>query len=429
VAPWAVTGEAWRKRQTEADPQKWAKIGRNGCRATRHVHVSEIAPSVAAHTAGATLAQVGNLFELNPNSGGPLLEFNGSVVTKGRFPAGWTPVGTVQTGTGYEVAFSAPTGTPGQNQYVVWNTDSNGNFTGNATGVLPGATSASTLAGLEAALGNEDFAGLTPATPQQIGTPSPNGQLALVGNVYELNPSGGGLLLELGGSVVTAGSLGGWTPVGAEKTATGYEVAWNLVGSPGNDTYTVWNTDSNGNYTSSAVGLVSGQNFSLEDLNPVWGENVSGAPSLSEVLVTNPGAADLSHQTQNTTVNLGANGAFANNTGGLGGSSLTFNGTPFAITLGIGSHNFADIVEYTLAPGSGIETVANFGANPLNELNINLRGAPDSVLQMVNNGASSVSIFSSADPTHGIVLLGEQKANLHTTFTGGPLGQGHALIT
>ena len=84
----------------------------------------------------------GNLFELNPAGGGtgPLLEFNGSVVTSGQFgAAGWTPVGAVRTGDGYEVAFSAPNPSqPGQDQYVVWNTDSNGNQTGDATGILSG---------------------------------------------------------------------------------------------------------------------------------------------------------------------------------------------------------------------------------------------------------------------------------------------------
>ena len=47
-----------------------------------------------------TLAQVGNLFELNPAGGGtgPLLELNGSVVTAGQFPAGWTPVGAETDG-------------------------------------------------------------------------------------------------------------------------------------------------------------------------------------------------------------------------------------------------------------------------------------------------------------------------------------------
>ncbi len=316
---------------------------------------------------------------------------------------------------------------------MVWNTDSNGDFTSSATGVLP-ATSTSTLAGLEAAFGNEDFvAGLTPATPTPItinGTN--NGQLAELevvvgvsqtGDAYELGS--GGPLLEEGGVAITAGKLGGWQPIGAEQTPTGYEVVWSLFNNGvSQDTYTVWNTDSNGNYTSSAVGLVSGQNFNLEDLNVAFGENLNGAHSLSTLLATaNASQANADAQTGNTTINLGNNGAFAKNTDGLGGTNLSFSGTPFALTLG----TFADIIEYTLTPGSGIETVANFSAN--DELNINLRGAPNSDLLMVNNGASSVSIFSSADPTHGVVLLGEQSGNLKTVFTGGPAGQGHALIT
>ena len=44
-----------------------------------------------------------------------------------------------------------------------------------------------------------------------------------------------------------AGQFGGWAPIGAEKTATGYEVAWKMAGA---DQYTVWNTDNNGNYIS-----------------------------------------------------------------------------------------------------------------------------------------------------------------------------------
>ena len=282
--------------------------------------------------------------------------------------AGWTPVGAVQTGDGYEVAFwNNDVG--GSNQYVVWNTDSNGDFTSSATGVLP-ATSTSTLAGLEAAFGNEDFvAGLTPATPTPItinGTN--NGQLDAVGNLYELGS--GGPLLEEGGVAITAGSLGGWQPIGAKQTATGYEVVWSLFNNGvSQDTYTVWNTDSGGNYMSSALGLVSGQNFNLEDLNVSFGENLNGASSLSTKLATTTSTANSDAQTDNTTIVLGNNGASAKNTGGLGGSNLTFNGTPFAMTLGTGPSGtgpnpFADIVEYTLTPGSGIETITGFGANP-----------------------------------------------------------------
>ena len=67
---------------------------------------------------------------------GPLIELNGSAVTAGQFPAGWTPVGAVKTSSGYEVAWSIP----GANEFVVWNTDSNGDYTSNATGILSGTS-------------------------------------------------------------------------------------------------------------------------------------------------------------------------------------------------------------------------------------------------------------------------------------------------
>src|SRR5205814_8861777 len=52
-----------------------------------------------------------------------------------------------------------------------------------------------------------------------------------------------------------------WVPVGVEATATGYEVAFKLTGT---NTYTVWNTDSSGNYNSSAIGGVSGNSAAFE---------------------------------------------------------------------------------------------------------------------------------------------------------------------
>src|SRR5208283_1070590 len=64
------------------------------------------------------------------------------------------------------------------------------------------------------------------------------------------------------------------TPVGAEKTATGYEVAWSL----GSNEYIVWNTDANGDFTSAATGVVSGASYALEELELSFGENFPGAP-------------------------------------------------------------------------------------------------------------------------------------------------------
>ena len=77
--------------------------------------------------------------------------------------------------------------------------------------------------------------------------------LAELVNQYFLYAAGGtsGPELQLYGADVVAGTLGGWTPIGAVKTAGGYEVAFKL---PGTNLFTVWNTDSNGNYTSDTHG-------------------------------------------------------------------------------------------------------------------------------------------------------------------------------
>ena len=92
------------------------------------------------------------MFQLGGGTG-PLLELNGGVVTRGQFGTpGWTPVGAMQTGDEYEVAFKN-----NQNQFVVWNIDSNGNYISNATGIL--ASNSLELADVEAAFGDGKLAG------------------------------------------------------------------------------------------------------------------------------------------------------------------------------------------------------------------------------------------------------------------------------
>ena len=62
-------------------------------------------------------------------------------------------------------------------------------------------------------------------------------------------------------------------PIGAEQTATGYEVAWKVTGA---DQYTVWNTDSNGNYVSDTIGTVSGTSYALESLEASFQQDLNG---------------------------------------------------------------------------------------------------------------------------------------------------------
>ena len=79
-------------------------------------------------------------------------------------------------------------------------------------------------------------------------------------------------------------SLVRWAPIGTEQTASGYEVAWKM---PGADQYTVWNTDSNGNFVSElsamcrepAARLKSLETSFHQDLN---GDGVIGVPGNSD---------------------------------------------------------------------------------------------------------------------------------------------------
>jgi VCBS repeat-containing protein len=99
--------------------------------------------------------------------------------------------------------------------------------------------------------------------------------LVQVGSNYYLDniSSGTGPELKDGGTVVTAGELGSWVPIGAEQTASGYDVALAI---PGANEYTVWSTDSNGNYLSNLIPTVPGNNTALEALETTFHQDLNG---------------------------------------------------------------------------------------------------------------------------------------------------------
>ena len=88
-------------------------------------------------------------------------------------------------------------------------------------------------------------------------------QLTEVGDHFFLyDGSGSGPSLKYAGAEYVAGQFGAWTPIGAEQTASGYEVAWKVTGA---DQYTVWTTDSSGNYISQRRRrVVVGDQFCVE---------------------------------------------------------------------------------------------------------------------------------------------------------------------
>ena len=116
---------------------------------------------------------------------------------------------------------------------------------------------------------------------------------------------------------------------------------------------------------------------------------------------------------------------------GLTAPALSFIGAADQVTLG----SAASIFQYALQPTSGIETIANFQYG-LDQLDIDLLSAMTSMLQAHDttlNGVHAISLYSSADPTHGVVLTSGGTSNFttaadllanHVTFS-----NGHALVS
>jgi serralysin len=85
---------------------------------------------------------------------------------------------------------------------------------------------------------------------------------------------------------VGSGQFGPWTAISAEQTAGGYEVAWKVTGA---DQYTVWNTDSSGNFLSN-IGVVSGGSIALQSLEASFHQDLNSDGRIG--LLSSPGASE-----------------------------------------------------------------------------------------------------------------------------------------
>jgi serralysin len=231
---------------------------------------------VAIESYGSTsLTAVGTKYYLYDSGGtGPALKYGGVDVVAGQF-SGWSPLGAEQTATGYQVAWKNTNGT-----FAVWTTDSNGNYKTDP-GIVSGTSSTvmSAETTLQQDLNGDGTIGATLQPPPP--PPPPSGtviesygstSLTAVGTKYYLYDSGGtGPALKYGGADVVAGQFSGWSPLGAEQTATGYQVAWKNT----NGTFAVWTTDSSGNYKSDP-GIVSGTSTTVMSTETVLQQDLNG---------------------------------------------------------------------------------------------------------------------------------------------------------
>ena len=213
------------------------------------------------------LSEFGGHYYLVSAAGtGPELENAGAAITAG---GSWVPIGAEQTATGYDVAWKLS----GANEYTVWSTASSGNFIANITGAVSGNSIA--LESLETTfhqdLNGDGTIGLVGTAMESFGSTS----LLKVGNNYDLESicSGTGPELQYKGAPVTAGQFGTYVPIGAEQTATGYDVAWKI---PGTNDYTVWSTNRNGNFIANITGAVSGNGIALESLEATFHQDLNG---------------------------------------------------------------------------------------------------------------------------------------------------------
>ena len=97
------------------------------------------------------------------------------------------------------------------------------------------------------------------------------------GNDYFLNPVASGTTitgpeLRFNGAPVTAGEWTGWTPIGAEHTSSGYEVAFY---NSSTRLFNIWSTDSNGNYITNLASGISGASSTLENFETIFQQDLN----------------------------------------------------------------------------------------------------------------------------------------------------------
>ena len=140
-----------------------------------------------------------------------------------------------------------------------------------------------------------------------------------------------------------AGEFGAWTPIGAVRTASGYDVAWTVAGT---DKYTVWHTDSSGNYISNVIGAVSGTSYALQSLEPTFNQDLNGDDVLGLYAV--PGTTLQVSQSltgASTTASIGA-GATLELAAAYSGS-ITFNASTGMLKLDNPSTFTGEIFNFT----------------------------------------------------------------------------------
>ncbi|MGY2904987.1 M10 family metallopeptidase C-terminal domain-containing protein [Bradyrhizobium sp. URHC0002] len=241
-------------------------------------------PNVVIESAGSTsLTQVGNNYYLYNAGAGPQVKYGGTAVVVGQIP-GWAPIAGEQISGGYQVVWKAN----GSDLYTLWTTDSNGNF----VSYIPAMSgSSSVLKSAETTfqqdLNGDGVIGISNVVIESAGVTS----LTQVGSNYYLYNSGAGPQLKYGGAPVVVGQIPGWAPIAGEQISGGYQVVWKANGS---DLYTLWTTDSNGNFVS-YIPAMSGSSSVLKSAETTFQQDLNGDGiiGIASVVIESAGVTSL----------------------------------------------------------------------------------------------------------------------------------------
>ena len=216
----------------------------------------------------AFLTNVGGPMYLVGSAGvAPSLKRGGIEYKVGAF-GDWEAIGAERTGTGYQVVWKVS----GADQYTVWNTDSQGNYLANATGVVSGSDPV--LQALESSFAQDlNGNGQIGSAPRIVEAFGATRLTEVGGSVYLFDTAGVGPALKRGGIEYKVGAFGDWAAIGAERAGGGYQVVWKVSGA---DQYTVWSTDSQGNYLANATSVVSGSDPFLQALESSFSQDLNG---------------------------------------------------------------------------------------------------------------------------------------------------------
>jgi 20S proteasome alpha/beta subunit len=143
--------------------------------------------------------------------------------------------------------------------------------------------------------------------------------LSEVGTNFFFSANGTGPELKYGGAPYVAGQFVAWVPLGAEATSSGYDVAWKNTTT---GLYTVWSTDSDGNFTSNLLSNVSGTSGALESIETTFHQDLNGDGVIGVVPTTIEASGSTS------LVQVGSN-YFLDPLAGGTGLTVKYGGVPF----------------------------------------------------------------------------------------------------